>query len=232
MNNEYTIYVHINNINKKIYIGQTKQKVKNRQRDGAGYKSSSYFYAAIQKYGQNNFKHIVLFEHLSLEEANIIEDELIKKFNSNNKQYEYNLNTGGKNYTVAESTRQKHSLKQKKPIDHHTQETKDKISNSLIQNYKEHPELIEKKRQYMLLNNPMQNKKHSEETKRKMSLNKRTNKQVICLNNNMIFHSVREAARQCGLKSHAGIILVCNNKQNSAGKDPNTKEKLKQKYYG
>ena len=74
----YKIYAHINKINGKIYIGQTSQKdVRRRWNNGWGYRNNYHFNKAIQKYGWNNFQHIVIFENLSLEVANIIEDELI-----------------------------------------------------------------------------------------------------------------------------------------------------------
>lgn len=37
-NYNYKIYAHVNKVNEKIYIGQTKQKVEDRLRDGLGYK--------------------------------------------------------------------------------------------------------------------------------------------------------------------------------------------------
>lgn len=39
----------------KKYIGQTKQKVEKRWNRGKGYKTSSKFYNAINKYGWDNF---------------------------------------------------------------------------------------------------------------------------------------------------------------------------------
>lgn len=47
----YSIYVHINKLNHKMYFGITKQNPKRRFRDGEGYKSCTKFYKAIQKYG-------------------------------------------------------------------------------------------------------------------------------------------------------------------------------------
>lgn len=64
---------------------------------GNGYINCIHFYNAIQKYGWDNFEHIVLIENLSLEMANIIEDELIKKYNTMNSLYGYNMVSGGKN---------------------------------------------------------------------------------------------------------------------------------------
>ena len=46
---------------KKYYIGITSQAVNKRWKNGKGYKSSPYFYNAIQKYGWNNFEHNILF---------------------------------------------------------------------------------------------------------------------------------------------------------------------------
>lgn len=92
----YKIYVHINKINGKIYIGQTGQEnVKDRWDSGWGYKQCVAFNNAINKYGWNNFQHIVLIDRLTLEMANIIEEELIKKYKSTNSKYGYNIRPGG-----------------------------------------------------------------------------------------------------------------------------------------
>ena len=45
----YCVYAHINKINGKIYIGQTKQNPNSRWSNGYGYKHSPHFYSAIQK---------------------------------------------------------------------------------------------------------------------------------------------------------------------------------------
>ena len=75
--NNYTIYMHKNKINGKVYIGQTCQNPIKRWDNGRGYETSSRFYNAILKYGWDNFDHIILYSNLSLEEANIIEEKLI-----------------------------------------------------------------------------------------------------------------------------------------------------------
>lgn len=43
----YTVYVHVNNVNQKKYVGITKQDVNKRWRKGLGYKYNSHFYGAI-----------------------------------------------------------------------------------------------------------------------------------------------------------------------------------------
>ena len=68
--NNYTIYIHKNKINNKVYIGQTSQNPKKRWDNGRGYQSSPKFYNAILKYGWDNFEHIILYTNLTLEQAN------------------------------------------------------------------------------------------------------------------------------------------------------------------
>lgn len=103
MNKKYCIYAHINLLNGKTYIGQTKQSLSRRFRSGEGYKGCTLFYNAIKKYGWNNFKHIILLENLSLEEANLIEQYLIKKFDLTNKEKGYNISEGGNGFPLLSS---------------------------------------------------------------------------------------------------------------------------------
>ena len=106
MNRDYKIYVHINKVNGKIYIGQTMQPAETRfGLEGQRYKGCRKFWNAIQKYGWNNFEHIILMENLSLDEANIIEEELIKKYKTTDSRYGYNLSSGGLNRICSEETK-------------------------------------------------------------------------------------------------------------------------------
>ena len=68
----YTIYMHKNIINGKVYIGQTIQEnLEDRWKNGKGYKPCTYFYRAIEKYGWDNFAHIILEQgDASFEEIN------------------------------------------------------------------------------------------------------------------------------------------------------------------
>lgn len=61
----YLIYKHTNKFNDKSYIGQTSQKATRRWRNGSGYKESPIFYAAIKKYGFDNFSHEILEENIA-----------------------------------------------------------------------------------------------------------------------------------------------------------------------
>ena len=101
------IYVHINKINGKLYIGQTSKSPNDRWRNGNGYKGCTYFYNAIKKYGWNNFEHIVLINNLSFEEANVIEEFLINKFNTTDINFGYNIRIGGLNSPLSDEHKEK-----------------------------------------------------------------------------------------------------------------------------
>lgn len=92
-NMKYSVYIHINkDDDNKSYVGISKNP-KKRWRNGKGYQSQPKFYYAIQKYGWNNFKHIILLKDLSLEEAWEKEKEYIKKYDTINDGY--NVHEGG-----------------------------------------------------------------------------------------------------------------------------------------
>lgn len=88
---KFCLYAHINMINGKIYIGQTCNPLYKRWKDGLGYIGNKHFYNSINKYGWDNFKHISLIENLNGDYANIIEKELIKKYNTTNPDFGYNI---------------------------------------------------------------------------------------------------------------------------------------------
>lgn len=105
--NNYCIYLHQNLSNGKVYIGQTCQNPQYRWNHGQGYKQCEYFYKAIQKYGWDNFQHIILAQNLTSEEANYLEEYYISIFDSTNPQSGYNLQKGGLNKEPNEYTRKK-----------------------------------------------------------------------------------------------------------------------------
>lgn len=111
---KYTIYIHISPSN-KIYIGQTCNITKRWSSFGENYKTCPYFYNAIKKYGWNNFKHIIVKENLSKEEANKLEIELIKKYNSTDPNKGYNILGGGSGALII--TDELYKQKQKIMID-------------------------------------------------------------------------------------------------------------------
>lgn len=106
---KWCVYKHTNKVNGKVYIGQTCEKPEKRWKNGKAYTGSVHFYAAIQKYGWDNFEHEVLFTNLTWEEANQIEIELIKYYDSTDPKKGYNIRSGGSNGTFSKESRERMS---------------------------------------------------------------------------------------------------------------------------
>jgi len=82
--------------NGKVYIGITSQNPEIRWQSGFGYSDNLDFSEDIKKYGWDNIQHDILFDNLDEYDARMKEIELIKQYNSNNPEYGYNLDKGGK----------------------------------------------------------------------------------------------------------------------------------------
>lgn len=122
----YTVYKHTSP-NGKVYIGITGQNPVNRWKsNGLGYKTQSYFYKAIKKYGWENFKHEILFENLTKERAEQKEIDLIKFYKSNNPNHGYNIREGGSTSLWREDSKEK--LRLANLGNHVSKETKKKLS--------------------------------------------------------------------------------------------------------
>lgn len=221
MEEQHVVYVHINKINGKVYVGQTKSIKRRWKMEGIDYQKSSYFYNAIQKYGWDNFEHKILKEGLSQEEANYWEDYYINYYDSLNHKKGYNIRHGGTHGALSEETKQKLSqiCKEKglwkgdlnpRHIDplygerngmygkHHTEETKQKISQANT------------------------GRKMPEEAKKKISATLRQHhvlaKKVMCIETGEIFNSIRQAAEFYHI-SHQAISRVCRGeRKTTAGK--------------
>lgn len=86
----YSIY-KLTSPNGKVYIGQTKlAKLYDRWGYGCGYYKNEPLYNDILEYGWRNFKHEVLEEVETKEEATKREREYILEFKSNNPEFGYN----------------------------------------------------------------------------------------------------------------------------------------------
>ena len=116
-NGNYCVYVHTSPSGKK-YVGTTSQSVDARWKNGWGYYTQPIFYRAILKYSFENFKHEIIKADLSKEDAISLEKELIKKYNTTNRKYGYNVTEGGE--TISPNNHWNGS--------HHTEESKMKIS--------------------------------------------------------------------------------------------------------
>lgn len=128
--NKIYIYKHTNLINQKSYIGQTCMRPEYRWNNGKGYIKSPHFYAAIQKYGWDNFSHEILEIVETQEEANQKECYYINLYHTLDPLYGYNIREGGSNGSMNPETKEKIS-KTLTGI-RRSQETREKLSKSKI----------------------------------------------------------------------------------------------------
>lgn len=220
----YIVYKHTFP-NNKVYIGITCIGPSNRWRDGKGY-YTQLVYRAILKYGWDNIKHEVLFENLTKEEAEKKEIELIAEYKSNQREFGYNVESGGNvKGKCSEETRKKMSEnfkgsknpmygkgfygtanpmygkhwsdEQKKA---HSQKMKGKLSGS---------------------KNPMYGKHWDEEHKKKLSENERGSRNpraraVRCIDTDAIYSCGTIAQEKTGI-SRSSICQCCKGVTKTAG---------------
>ena len=170
---KWCVYMHINKINGKRYVGITKQKLRRRFQNGYGYKKQSYFWRAIQKYGWDNFEHIIVLQNETFEYACKVEKCLIKHYKTRDKNYGYNMTDGGdgmNGWVPSEEWRRKQSeIHTGKSL---SEETKEKIriaNTGRIVSEETKRKISENHADFSGVNHPMYGKRLSEETRRKMS---------------------------------------------------------------
>lgn len=191
----WKVYVHVNKTNGKRYVGITSKSVEHRWLCGNGYKHNPHFGSAIKKYGWDNFHHVVLFEGLTRSEAIAMECYLIEKWKTNNKEFGYNMTTGGdgtSGYYPSEETRRKLSNARKR--ENLSAETLARRSAGL------------------------KGRKFSDEHKRKIGDG--NSKQVLMLSMSgdvlRTFKSARNAELELHI-SHTHISQCCHGKRKSSG---------------
>jgi len=113
------IYKITNAVNNKVYIGQTTNTLKYRfdqhLRETASLKrKNTYFHNAIEKYGIENFVVEKIDEAETIEELNQKEIFWIEFYKSNQKQFGYNLDSGGENCFKSTETKLKIGEEKKK----------------------------------------------------------------------------------------------------------------------
>lgn len=92
----YKLYMHINKFNGHFYIGITSLKPSLRYgKNGGNYKDCTYFWNAIQKYGWNNFEHVIIADNLTKEESCRYEVDLIEYMKIKRPNCCYNILVGG-----------------------------------------------------------------------------------------------------------------------------------------
>lgn len=104
-NSIYLVYKHTSPSGKS-YIGLTNNYEDRCYRHQLKSSKCRAFYLAIQKYGWNNFTHEILYNELTLDEANFREQQAINEYGTI-APYGYNLLDGGQSRSPSAETRQK-----------------------------------------------------------------------------------------------------------------------------
>lgn len=199
---KYIIYLHRNKINNKCYVGQTCQKPEQRWgRNGWHYHEQPYFYRAIEKYGWDNFEHIIL--ETDIDENRVDERECFWAGYYHALAPEGYCLSVGKNHTTMQS---------QNAFDNRSKASKEKWQSA------EYQKKVSQGRKEMWNTS-------SKELQDKMLANldrsgaggKARSKKVECIETHMIYASTREAERLTGI-NHCNISQVCTGKRKTAGK--------------
>lgn len=210
---KYCVYLHINKINNKKYVGITFRKPEDKWQKGYGYHRQSKFFNAILKYGWDNFNHIIL-------EKNILtEEEALEKETFYIKKYDTIVN----GYNVLKEGQ--------KSSPYCFQE----IKIYCIENNTYYNSIAEATRMLKFSNagdiekviRGERNGCHGmhflkaedvNENNIKNALKKRTGKtrKIYCIDNNILFDSLQEAANFCK-RSPQSVMLNCQGKRKSCG---------------
>lgn len=206
--NNYIIYKHTSP-NGKIYIGLTNKSLEKRWK--LGYKHNKYFTDAINKYGSENFKHEIIYSGLTHIEAEKKEIETIALFRSNEREYGYNLTSGGGGrlgykHTEASKRKMSKSATGKKKSDEHRK-------NISIANKKR----FQDPKQRELLASLQKGRKHTREHIDKCIAKRLKEVYQLDLDGNIIksFSSLQEASIETNI-SDTYICNVCRGRNNSA----------------
>lgn len=206
--NTNTVYMHINKINGKKYIGITKNKPEDRWKNGTHYEHNPYLTNSIKKNKWENFDHVILKEGLSREEASMWEKYYVKLYNANDKDFGYNLTSGGdNNFTFSPETIEKmkqggHKNKGKK----RTPEQKQRISEETKKAMNDEDMKVKMRQIYdseeWRQKNSDATKKQWENSDLREKVALANGKKVICVETQITYISATEAERQTGSDRH------------------------------
>ncbi|MDK0740196.1 NUMOD3 domain-containing DNA-binding protein [Clostridium perfringens] len=177
------VYMIINMINGKKYIGQSVRSFIDRYRSGFSGCVNKHLNNSIKKHGKENFEVLLCLSGIEdVDLLNQIEFELINDYNTMNSKYGYNKREGGKNGRLSEESIRKIMKSRKGKYTGKnsymygrklSEETKQKIAKSHKGKSlsEEHRRKLSEalKGRNVGKDNPMYGKKVSEETRRKLS---------------------------------------------------------------
>jgi group I intron endonuclease len=210
------IYIIKNNINNKIYVGQTinfyTRWRNHKYHLNKGTHNNYYLQHAWDKYGEQNFIFKII-EECPKENLNEREIYWIKKLNT----YVHDEESNGYNLTIGGEI----LFGENNPM----YGRKHKLTSKRIMREK----ALNRKSWWL-------GKHLSETTKYKISKAKKRlvtsrNKQVICINTGEVFNFIYEAKDKYNINGNTIIQECCKGRYKSAGKHPETGEPLRWMYY-
>lgn len=239
----YCVYIHINKINNKKYVGITKTSpMKRWGKNGSAYTrdKTSIFGHAIEKYGWENFDHQIFTTGLDKECACALEIILIKILRAQDGRYGYNVQPGGQlgNTGIIFSEESRIKMRKAKIGKKLSEEHKEHISEGLI-GHKPANFTDESKEKLRLANtgkilsnetrgkisNALTGIVRSSETKQKISDNHANKHGVFCPQLNEYFDVMSDVTKKYGIP-RSNIDKCVKGERKSAGKHPITGEKL------
>ena len=204
---DYILYKHTGPTG-KVYIGITQQRPSKRFQGGKGYKHCPHMKSAIEKYGWASFTTEIIYTHLTKEEAQRAEIQLISIYKSNDPKYGYNLDLGGSAPgRISEETRRKLSESKRgaknpsvlygSPMKglHHTDKTKALMS-----------------KRAKARRTPCSDKKRDS----LMAANAKLQTPVLCVETGVVYPGLHYAERETGVPA-TKICAVCKGRRKSAG---------------
>ena len=207
MNNKYCVYVHIVPNDKKYY-GMTKNVKKRWRSNGRGYKQNINFYSDIITYGWDNIKHLIIADNLTKEEAELLEEELIRENRTYDSEYGYNKFIG-----IKWTDEQKEVLSETHKGKVLSKETRKKLSEA----HKGHIVSDETRKKMSISRSGENNHMYG-----KLGANNPNAKKIICITTMMVFNCIKDAADYYSI-DRSSITKCCKGKSKSAGKFNNQK---------
>ena len=201
-NGPYTVYVLINTINNKLYVGTTRKKnIYNRFNYGWGYVNNKPFFNDIMNYGWDKIEQNIIARNLTADEAYNMEKLLISKFREENPELVYNLDAGGEHGKHCRSTID--IIKKANENKVVSEETKTKIREARAKQ-------VFSKETYLKAAEKRRGRKMSQEFCE--AIRQRKYKPIKCIETNKIYPSMQEAAKDLNI-SISGISQQCHGKK-------------------
>lgn len=235
--------MHVNKVNQKKYVGITHvSPCKRWGKNGSGYRNEKQplFNRAINKYGWDNFDHIILFDGLSQEDACKKEIEYISMYKTQDPEFGYNIQPGGQlgNAGVTFSDKHKKKLSDAKKGKKLSDDHKKKISES-NKGRKSTPKSEDGLRRLREFNTgktiPEETRrkisqtltgiKRSPETLRKRKEHSTKNVRVYCPELNMSFETICDASKYTGVP-RSNIQKCLKGERHTAGTDCESGKRL------